>query len=109
MKKSVVFTSLLFASSVNAYDVKNIEISSHQLEKKTSVSIVLPDSYSQGQEYAVVYVLHGWAGDQKSWLEETEIAKQADLHDLIIVLPDGGMINGTLIALKRKALSISHI
>ncbi|GAB2655173.1 alpha/beta hydrolase [Vibrio panuliri] len=90
MKKLAVLISTILASSaVNAFQIETVEIDSDNTPENHKATVILPDGYSQDQRYPVVYVLHGWSGDYKVWHEKTKIAKQADIHNLIIVLPEG--------------------
>ncbi|CAH0528748.1 alpha/beta hydrolase [Vibrio hippocampi] len=83
-----LFTIFYFQHSV-AFELKTVSIPSENTEKNHQATVILPDGYNADTDYSVVYILHGWSGDYKSWHDETAIAKQADLHDIIIVLPDG--------------------
>ncbi len=90
MKYSILaLLTMSFCGAANAYKVETITIDSQAIKKDHKAIVVLPDSYQKDSDYPVVYVLHGWSGDYKSWTEGTSIAQQADRHNLILVMPDG--------------------
>jgi len=60
-------------------------------------SIYLPPDYAvSGKRYPVLYLLHGFTGDNKSWVKQGEINKimddgiaRGEIEPMIIVIPDG--------------------
>ncbi|NLP10327.1 prolyl oligopeptidase family serine peptidase [bacterium] len=60
------------------------------LAKEKAFYIYLPDSTNSGKTYPVLYLLHGVGGDYGDWLEASHVREQAQQHEMIIVLPDGG-------------------
>lgn len=72
-----------------AYQIETVTIDGQSIKKHHQAMVVLPNDYNDEQKYPVVYVLHGWSGDFSSWTGSTAIAKQADLHQMILVMPDG--------------------
>ena len=89
------FFLFLFISffSINASGVKvdTLKIYSESMQKDVPVTIVIPDSYTKDKTYPVVYLLHGYSGNYKSWAaEHMDATRYADQYDLIFVIPDGG-------------------
>jgi S-formylglutathione hydrolase FrmB len=69
---------------------------SQVLNKKMDYSIYLPNSYSEENTYAALYLLHGFGGDETNWVVKAEIKHIADsliaikkLPEIIIVMPAG--------------------
>jgi putative tributyrin esterase len=61
------------------------------MRSTTPAVIVLPDAYARSERrFPVVYVLHGWSGNQEDWVAKTDIEALADAHGIILVMPDGG-------------------
>ncbi|PWI34579.1 XynC protein [Vibrio albus] len=90
MKHSIIaLLTMVFCSAANAYQAETITIDSNAIQKDHKAIVVLPDGYSQKRQYPVVYVLHGWSGNQTDWTKRTSIAEQADIHNVILVMPDG--------------------
>jgi putative tributyrin esterase len=69
---------------------KNVKLLSHYsqcLQKEQKMYVYLPVSTGK---HSVIYLLHGWSGDYKNWMDKTEIKNIADKFNFIIVMPDGG-------------------
>lgn len=50
--------------------------------------VVLPVGYGAGQQrYAVLYLLHGWQGDETNWVRLTHLVEAASQFPLIVVTP----------------------
>jgi S-formylglutathione hydrolase FrmB len=92
MKRILVFLSatLIFASS-DAAIIDTIRVFSKSMKKDIPVVVIRPDSYASGTELPVVYLLHGYSGNQLDWITKAKgFEKAADQYNLIIVCPDGG-------------------
>lgn len=77
--------------STQAAIVDTIQVYSPSMQKNIKVVIVTPDSYSSAKELPVIYLLHGFSGNHLDWINKAKgFEKAADIHDLIIVCPDGG-------------------
>ena len=71
-------------------------IHSDILRRDMLYSIYLPASYTDSKQYPVLYLLHGWGGDQNEWWVYDYLADDADamaasgeVPEMIIVTPDG--------------------
>ncbi len=59
-------------------------------------SVILPEGYSSDKKYPVLYLLHGYGGDNNSWLDDgnaklltsNAIADEV-VTDFVVVMPDG--------------------
>jgi S-formylglutathione hydrolase FrmB len=50
--------------------------------------VLLPVGYAAGrQRYSVLYLLHGWRGDETDWIKLTHLTELAASYQLIIVTP----------------------
>jgi enterochelin esterase-like enzyme len=75
----------------------SVKIESEILHKTVDYSVYLPYSYnSDTLKYPVIYLLHGFGGDETSWLVRCNLANLADsliyegvLPETIIIMPDG--------------------
>jgi S-formylglutathione hydrolase FrmB len=73
-----------------AAKVDTVETFSASMNKKIKAVIITPDSYSNGKEFPVVYLLHGAGGNYAAWLKVTSrLTDYADQYNLIIACPDG--------------------
>lgn len=58
------------------------------LQRQMRYDIVLPAGYASGQQrYPVLYLLHGWQGDETNWIKLTHLVELASHYALIIVTP----------------------
>ena len=63
---------------------------SHALGRAMKYRVLLPAGYFRGsKKYPVLYLLHGWAGDETNWSTLTKLTKYAGNLPVIIVMPDG--------------------
>lgn len=89
----ILLTVLLFTAGVaDAAKVDSLVTHSNVMGKDIKAVVVTPDSYSAANPLPVVYLLHGH-GDVSGggWFKRnTGFEHLADVHNVIIVLPDGG-------------------
>lgn len=79
---------LLLAVAVSAAKVDTIMVKSASMNKEVQVVTVTPDRKGN---YPVLYMLHGYSGNAKSWIDlKPELSQIADRDGIIIVCPDGG-------------------
>lgn len=90
MKAKVFLLSLVafFALSLQAAVVDTLQIRSSAMNKDIQTVIVLPGN---GKTTApVVYLLHGYGGNAKTWISvKPNLPELADLYGIIFVCPDG--------------------
>lgn len=77
----------------------NLKFYSATLHREVSYSVLLPENYSadKNTQYGVVYLLHGWGGDQSSWgpssMNIQSIidlkTKSGQVRSLIYIMPQG--------------------
>ena len=81
----------LFSNLLFSYETQEIKIYSKTMDKSPNATVILPKTYGKtNKKYPVVYLLHGWTGDNKNFTYyDKEIGKLADLYDMILVMPDG--------------------
>lgn len=83
--------ALLYLFSFQALaSVDTVATFSASMQKEIKAVVITPADYSKSKEYPVVYLLHGYSGNYKNWIEKVpQLERYADLYDLIIVTPDG--------------------
>jgi enterochelin esterase-like enzyme len=77
---------------------RNLAIQSKILDREVKYSVMLPASYHTfNKDYPVIYLLHGFGGNQESWLNRCNIAQLVDsllylgdIGEFIYVMPDAG-------------------
>jgi enterochelin esterase-like enzyme len=81
-------------TQVDSSTLLKITFDSKALNKKMKVNIYLPKGYSNQIKYPVLYMIHGYTGNQDSWMPGLEMEKKADglinsnkIAPIIIVAP----------------------
>ncbi len=106
MKKQLLFVLLIL--SLNGYAqpqtpctkgtvLEGLKLTSNFLGRENKFSIYLPADYATSQRrYPVLYLLHGFSGNENDWIQSGEANRTADkmiangeIPDMIIVMPDG--------------------
>jgi S-formylglutathione hydrolase FrmB len=91
MKKFLFVSALLFISHIaSAYKQKEVFVYSESMSKDVPVTVITPDSYRKGKAFPVVYLLHGYSDNHTKWADGDHVGKLADLHDVVVVMPDAG-------------------
>lgn len=87
MKKIILLTFLFVAVFVRAAKVDTISVRSNAMGKDVKVIVVVPDVKNSSP---VVYLLHGYGGNEASWLVvRPDLPQIADREGIIFVCPDG--------------------
>ncbi|MDP4114723.1 MAG: alpha/beta hydrolase family protein [Bacteroidota bacterium] len=66
----------------------NIEIQTKNLPNPNKVVVIIPKDHSK-KNYPLIFMLHGWSGDQNQWKTTADLHYYADKYNFIIVCPDG--------------------
>jgi S-formylglutathione hydrolase FrmB len=90
MKKLLLYIFFVISFSSKA-SVDSIAVFSSSMKKPIKVLVIKPDNIPAGSKLPVVYLLHGYSGNYKSWLKDAPglIQKSYD-NQVILVMPDGG-------------------
>lgn len=91
MKKLIVTTLLLFLLlPALAQRVDSITVFSHAMQRDIKTIVVIPSSQDAGQESPVLYLLHGFGGNEKTWIGvRPDLPEIASAMNMMIVCPDG--------------------
>jgi len=90
IKKLTFIIFLTFLSGLFGAVQKTFIIHSESMNRNVPCLIVLPDEYDKVEnQYAVIYLLHGYSGNYKNWSEKSDLGNYADTYNIIIVCPDG--------------------
>lgn len=81
-----------FLGSAFAAKVDTVETFSPAMNKKIKAVVFTPDNYSDGKDYPVVYLLHGYSGNYGDWSEKAAqiIGQMVDQNGFLVICPDGG-------------------
>jgi S-formylglutathione hydrolase FrmB len=83
---------LLFAYTSRAARVDSIEIKSKSMNTAVKTLVIVPDAAlkTTPQQCPVIYLLHGYGGNEKQWIRiKPNLPQIADEKGIIIVCPDG--------------------
>lgn len=61
---------------------------SHKLEMSTGITIATPDTYLNGMQYKVAYLLHGLAGNNTNIVDSTLLNIFAENYKCIFIMPE---------------------
>ena len=86
----IVILTTILVNSIFASKVEEKYIFSKVMNKKIPAIFIIPDSYhDSSKSFPVVYLLHGFDGSYRNWVDLTSVEDLPDLYDIIIVCPDG--------------------
>jgi S-formylglutathione hydrolase FrmB len=87
---SALFLGSICIKSVSAAKIEEKQIYSAAMHKDIPALFIIPDSYyGSTKTFPVVYLLHGFDGSYRNWVDLTSVEDLPDLYDIIIVCPDG--------------------
>lgn len=97
---ALALTALLpgTASSQEGTLHEGLSVESNVMRREVRYSVYLPHDYERTtRRYPVVYLLHGYGGDEATWLQAYEMNQLLDqgiasgvVPPMIVVMPDGG-------------------
>ncbi|ADV44961.1 esterase [Bacteroides helcogenes P 36-108] len=80
----------LYMVTIQAARVDTVMVKSPSMNKEVKVVYILPDKAVDKEACPVVYLLHGYGGNARSWiLLKPELSQIADEKGIIFVCPDG--------------------
>ena len=93
MKSKIVLLGLLLLSltlSARAARIDTLSVESRKMDRKIPVVVVVPEQALQGKQCPVLYLLHGYGGNEHYWLRiKPELSDMADRDGIMVVCPDG--------------------
>lgn len=94
MKKSILMLSLCFwlmmSAAVQAARVDTLQVRSEKMNRSIPVLVTVPENLHAGEQLPVIYLLHGYSGNEKTWLTlQPKLKEWADRDQILIVTPDG--------------------
>ena len=90
IKKISVLVLLLAVQFSFAANTIDIQIHSKSMHRDIKTLVIVPDQASEGENFPVVYLLHGYGCDYRTWIGlKPELPELADRYGMIFVCPDG--------------------
>ncbi len=85
-----LFITAMLLQAAFAFKVEEKHIYSQVMNREIPAIFILPDSYSDSTtSFPVVYLLHGYGGNYRNWVDRTTVEDLADVYNIILVCPDG--------------------
>lgn len=86
----VSFLWLIIGGNAEAATVDTLLVRSEKMNRSIPVLVTVPENIHPYMQVPVVYLLHGYSGDEKSWLTiQPRLKAWADRDQVMIVTPDG--------------------
>lgn len=87
----ILLSVIVLINLIHAAKVEIRQIFSKAMNKEIPAIFVIPDSYYDStKSFPVVYLLHGFDGNYRNWVDLTSVENLPDLYNIIIVCPNGG-------------------
>lgn len=92
ISRLLVALAVFLCSIVQVYAAKvdTLSIQSPAMGKAIKTVVILPQKYSKGENYPVLYLLHGYSGNYSNWVKNSSVSTLADQYGYMVVCPDGG-------------------
>lgn len=82
-----LFFIAFLSFNLNAAVIDTVLVKSESMNKQIKVVTITPDAKNK---YPVIYLLHGYSGNAKTWLNiKSDLTRIADAKGLIFICPDG--------------------
>jgi S-formylglutathione hydrolase FrmB len=89
-KVTWILAFVAFVAQGFAKQVDTINVLSPSMNIHVRNVVILPEDYDRQQQFPVLYLLHGYGGNHKSWIQlHSELPELATRYGMIIVCPDG--------------------
>lgn len=81
---------LVICFMAKAARIDTLQVRSEKMNKNLEVIVILPDAAINGTKCPTLYLLHGYAGNARTWLKiKPKLPFMADRDSIIVVCPDG--------------------
>ena len=85
-----ILVLLVVFTKVFAQQVDTIDVFSPSMDINVRNIVILPDHYEQHQSFPVLFLLHGYGGNFRTWMQmHSGLPELANRYGIIIVCPDG--------------------
>ena len=84
--------ALFFALTAVAGKIDTVSVDSPSMHRAVNCLVVVPEKHAAAtaERFSVIYLLHGFGGNQRDWLGNVpELTTYADRYNVILVCPDG--------------------
>lgn len=91
LRVAALVTATALSSTAAQVAVQADSAHSRSLGRTMRFHVVLPNGYDSTRSYPVLWLLHGWGGDDFQWLEATRLEHYLRSYPLVAVLPSAGV------------------
>jgi S-formylglutathione hydrolase FrmB len=90
LKVTWIFLFVALFAQGFAKQVDTVIVCSPSMNLQIRNIVILPDYYEQQQAFPVLYLLHGYGGSHRTWIQiHPDLPALANRYGMIIVCPDG--------------------
>ena len=81
---------LMMGATLQAARVDTLQVRSNKMNRSIPVLVTIPETLRPYEQVPVLYLLHGYSGDEKAWLaSQPKLKEWADRDQILIVTPSG--------------------
>ncbi len=88
MIRAILLFSLVLPFRAPGQTAKVDSFYAPSLGSTTRYAYLLPEHYDTLRSYPILYLLHGYSGDHRNWIELTDLVSYGTRLGIIIVMPD---------------------
>ena len=88
IRLAVIFLMMLPLTAFGQSRLRYLSYYSHCVDDTMHVVVLLPSQYDPAHAYPVLFLLHGYGGDQNDWTTKTCLAEYTSGLRLVVVMPE---------------------
>lgn len=89
-KRLIILAAFIAPIQSYAARIDTLSVKSEKMNKEIEVVVIVPDKAINHQECPTLYLLHGYSGNARTWINiKPELPDMADKDGIIVVCPDG--------------------
>ncbi len=90
LKQLIIAAALIIPLNTFAARIDTLTVKSEKMNKGIEVVVIVPDKAINNQACPTLYLLHGYSGDARTWINiKPELPQMAEKDGVIVVCPDG--------------------
>lgn len=89
-KSLFLLAVIIFSTSTYAARIDTLMVKSSKMDKDIEVIVIVPDKAINKESCPTMYLLHGYGGNARTWINiKPSLPQMADEDGIIVVCPDG--------------------
>lgn len=90
LKQLIIAAALIIPLNTFAARIDTLTVKSEKMNKGIEVVVIVPDKAINNQACPTLYLLHGYSGDARTWINiKPELPQMAEKDGVTVVCPDG--------------------